>query len=187
MALEHNKYISGLVVTNSRNRLGKSLTKEPKLSGYRLNLADDDELLYAASARQLQALKPKCNNSPEGLEEEISRFNSSRQNSHRSNSRNKFFGETAQKYRKNQVVTTNFETPRDNSKEHEPEFLAFLDSYVSVLSQSGKKSDCQQRSRDREKEKEQAKMARKLEMYEKKFKEMQLSNHMEVIPHKYLG
>lgn len=47
---------------------------------------------------------------------------------------------------------------------------------------SGKKGggagEWQQRSKDAERE--QVKLTRKLEMYEKKFKEMQLSNHMEV-------
>lgn len=60
MAVEHNRYISGLVVTHSKNRLDKSL-KDVKMRDRKLtniiNLADDDELLYTSSARGIGPLK----------------------------------------------------------------------------------------------------------------------------------
>jgi hypothetical protein len=53
MASEHNSYISNLVVTHSKNKIGKSLkdmkNHERKMS-YVTNLGDD-EIMYTTSAR----------------------------------------------------------------------------------------------------------------------------------------
>ena len=74
--------------------------------------------------------------------------NSSRHGSryNRSTSRPKFFEQqqsqrsdfsTAQKYQKNQIITTNFETPRDKDANHDQHsFLEFMDEYLAELNRS---------------------------------------------------